>query len=140
MENETNIFPKNRRELTTFLAVNEELGKSLVATARDSIRKRLSDQCVGEVETVLQLIAITEGRLQVEQLRLDILRGRLEAIEKGAVRVVQGNNGMQIMYNDEALNGLLPQYQGAGGVDVQTRIDTTYAGLRGAGGRGPIAG
>jgi hypothetical protein len=89
----------------TDLALTGEIGERLVKLALESITKRLQDQCIGEIETVLNLIELTKQRIIVEEGRLKIYAKRLEAIRAGKVEIVKNPAGnVLIVYKDEKLH------------------------------------
>lgn len=90
--------------MTELAKFDDAFGRELVTAAKETRRKRLQEQCIGEIENVIALIELQENRVKLEQAKLDLFKKRLAAIEAGNVKVQAANGQAQIVYLDDELN------------------------------------
>jgi hypothetical protein len=84
--------------------LDADIGSMLVEEAQKQRKNRFTEQCVGEVETVMRLIEITEGAIKTQTAHLDIYKRRLDAIKTGEIYINHLANGaMTIGYHDKEL-------------------------------------
>ena len=81
---------------------NQDLGKTLLEAARESRRKAFQESVVGIVENLLDSKQQIEAEIERSKGNLDLVVGRLEAIEAGGFDVDLQKH--QIIYTDKKLN------------------------------------
>jgi hypothetical protein len=85
--------------------LSSEMGKALIKEADESRKKRIMDQCVGEVETVIAHIDRVENLIVESKRQLDIYKRRLDAIQAGDITLSTKTPGGQVIieYTEKAL-------------------------------------